>query len=76
MFTDFIFYVLFFGVLTTFFMVSAMPHVKCDKMHKKIGCFNKPTSAMELLINDRIVGGPKNKGHLLDWYNFGKFLHR
>lgn len=59
------------------FSVKPLPHTKCVRTYKKLGCFRANSKPLdELLITDRDSKSPKNDGHKLIWKEWEESIHR
>ena len=53
--------------------VASLPHVKCTRTFKKLGCFMAASKPLDkLLINDR----DKESPYRVDWKNWEAYVHR
>ena len=54
-----------------------LPHTKCSRTYKKLGCFGATSKPLnELLITDRDLKSPKSDGHKLNWKEWEESIHR
>lgn len=59
------------------FSVATLPHTKCVRTYKKLGCFAAKSKPLdELLITDRDLKSPKSDGHKLNWKEWEQSIHR
>jgi len=51
-------------------------HIECNPKHHKIGCFKRmPSLLPDLLVNDRDKTHANYSGIIIDWHDYGNYLH-
>ncbi|XP_067043783.1 von Willebrand factor A domain-containing protein 2-like [Acropora muricata] len=72
----FAFVAVFFITYTIDAVTPPLPHTKCKRSYKKLGCFEADLKLFdELLITDRDKRSSKNDGHSLNWKQWEASIH-